>query len=188
VPFAQAGLVGDPNVLVRTEPNVATIARQVHAQIRELGPGVPIYNEQTLDARVAGSIGTTRLVSWLAAIFGACAVVLACVGVYGVLAFSVAQRTREIGVRLALGAVPGRVVQDVVVGGLTIAAVGTVLGVLIALWATRSLAALLNTVSPRDAPSFVLASVLFLVVAAAASFIPATRAGRIDPLVALRGD
>ena len=188
VPFAQAGLSGDPNVLVRAESNVDAIVRQVHTRIRELGPGVPIYNEQPLDARMASTIGTTRLVSWLAAIFGACAVVLACVGVYGVLAFSVAQRTREIGVRIALGAAPARVVRDLVVSGLTVTATGVVLGVVAALWLTRSLAALLNTVSPADAPSFLLASVLFLLVATAAAFVPAARAGRVDPLVALRAD
>jgi putative ABC transport system permease protein len=188
VPYMQLGLFGDPNVLVRAESNVSAIAKQIHTQIRELGPGVPIYNEQTLEGRIARSIATTRLVSSLAAIFGVCAVVLACIGVYGVLAFSVAQRTREIGVRIALGAVPDRVVRDVVVGGLTVTAVGVALGVGAALWVTRSLTALLNTVSPSDAPSFLLASVVFLVVAGAASFIPAVRARRVDPLVALRAD
>ncbi|HEV3486665.1 MAG TPA: FtsX-like permease family protein, partial [Vicinamibacterales bacterium] len=188
VPYMQTGVFGDPNVLVRAESNVAAIAKQIHAQIRELGPGVPIYNEQTLDTRIAQSIGATRLFAWLAALFGACAVILACVGVYGVLAFSVAQRTREIGVRIALGAAPDRVVRDVVVGGLTVTAVGVAVGVGVALWVTRWLAALLNTVSPTDAPSFLLATVLFLVVAAVASLVPASRAGRVDPLVALRAD
>ena len=188
VPFAQVERFGDPHVLVRTESTVAAIAKQIHTQIRELGPGVAIYNEQSLDARIAQSFGTTRLVSWLAALFGAGAVVLACVGVYGVLAFSVAQRTREIGVRIALGADPDRVVRDVVVGGLSVTAVGVAVGVAIALSVTRSLAALLNTVSPTDAPSFLLAAVLFLVVAAVASLVPASRAGRVNPLVALRAD
>jgi len=188
IPLAQARLrTGQMSILVRAA-DVAAAGRVVREQLRALGSGVPIYNEQTLAERVAQSMGPVRIVTSLSVIFGICAAFLACIGVYGVLSFAVAQRTREMGVRLALGAPPGRVVLGVAGNGMAVVGVGVLVGLGLSWWATRALAALLTSVRPGDVTSFVFASALFLIIAAVASIIPAARAGRVDPLTALRAD
>jgi len=120
--------------------------------------------------------------------FGVVAVSLAAIGLYGVLAFIVAQRRREIGVRMALGAQPRDVIADVMGQGLRLAGYGVVAGIGLALASTRLLRSLLFGTSPTDAITFVAVSTLLVIIAAAASLVPALRASRVDPLIALRDE
>ena len=120
--------------------------------------------------------------------FGGIAILLAAVGLYGVLAFIVAQRRREIGVRMALGASPHDVTADVMGQGLRLAAVGVILGIALALAATRLLTTLLYGTSPTDVATFASVATLLIAVAAGASALPALHASRVDPLVALRDE
>jgi len=120
--------------------------------------------------------------------FGAIAVTLAAIGLYGVLAFIVAQRRREIGVRMALGARPGDVVADVLGQGLRLTAIGVIVGLVLAIATTRLINSLLFATSPTDMLTFAAVSSLLVVVAAAASLLPALRASRVDPLIALRDE
>jgi ABC-type antimicrobial peptide transport system permease subunit len=118
--------------------------------------------------------------------FGALALLLASLGLYGVMSYAVARRTRDLGIRMALGARPSRILREIVGEGALLVGVGAVTGVLAALFLTRLLASFLFGVSPTDASTFAATIVMLFVVAMAASFIPARRATRIDPLQALR--
>jgi putative ABC transport system permease protein len=122
------------------------------------------------------------------AIFAVTALLLASVGIYGVLSYMVAQRTRDIGIRMALGASEGRIVWDVLGLGLRLAGIGLVVGLAAAFAATRLLSSLLYGVCPTDAITFVVVSLALLTVALIASYLPARRATRVDPLTALRYD
>jgi len=135
---------------------------------------------------LSNSLSRRRFGVVLLGAFGVVAVLLAAVGLYGVLAFVVAQRTREIGVRMALGATAPDVVRDVVGQGLRLAAIGVAAGLALAAASTRLLASLLFGTSPTDVATFAAVSLLLVVVAAAASLIPAIRASRVAPLTALR--
>ena len=134
----------------------------------------------------ASAISQERFQALLLGLFAALALVLACVGLYGVISYSVAQRTHEIGVRMALGARPGDVLKLVLRQGMGLTIVGLVVGIAIGSVATRVLSDMLFGVTPRDPLTFVGVPALLLLVAFLACYIPARRATRIDPLVALR--
>ena len=129
-----------------------------------------------------------RFQTGLLGLFAVIALVLACVGIYGVMHYSVAQRTHEIGIRMALGARSGDVLRMVIRQGLTLALTGLAVGLAGAWWLTRILSTLLYGVTPADPPTFLSVSFLLVVVAALASSIPAWRAAKVDPLQALRHD
>jgi putative ABC transport system permease protein len=148
----------------------------------------PIGAILTMDEQLSKSLTRRRFSVTLLSAFGVVAVSLAAIGLYGVLAFIVAQRRREIGVRMALGAQPRDVIADVMGQGLKLAACGVVAGIVLALAATRLLRSLLFGTSPTDAITFVAVSTLLVVIAAAASLVPALRASRVDPLIALRDE
>jgi putative ABC transport system permease protein len=148
----------------------------------------PIGEVRTMDEQLSNSLSRRRFSVTLLAAFGGVAVSLAAIGLYGVLAFIVAQRRREIGVRMALGATPGAVITDVLGHGLRLTGLGVAAGVVLALAATRLLNALLFGTSPTDAATFAAAAALLVVIAAAASLVPALRASRVDPLIALRDE
>jgi len=141
---------------------------------------------KTESEQIERSLFQERLIARLSSFFGALSLLLACIGLYGLLSYEVTQRTREIGIRMALGARPPDVLHIVVRQGVGLSAVGAIIGILVALGATRYLASLLYGVRPFDPPTFLAVTLLLGLVALAACYIPARRASRVDPLVALR--
>jgi len=135
---------------------------------------------------IAGGLASRRFDVWLLGSFAAAALLLAAIGIYGLLAYAVGQRRRELGIRLALGASRGNVISQVVGDGVRLAAVGIGVGVLIALAVTRLLAALLYGVGASDPATFVSVVGLLGLVSIVASYLPARRAAKVDPMVALR--
>jgi putative ABC transport system permease protein len=152
-------------------------------------PNMPAANVRTLEQIVARSISQPRFYTTLLAIFAGLALVLAAIGIFGVLSYAVAQRTREIGIRMALGAQERTVLGLVVRQALLLAAAGVGIGVILALGLSRSLVSkMLFSTSPHDAATFVSVAALLGAVALVASYIPARRATRVDPIVALRAE
>jgi ABC-type antimicrobial peptide transport system permease subunit len=147
---------------------------------------LPLYNLGTLAEQKEGTLYTERLAATLLTLFGLLALSLAAVGIYGVLSYAVTERTREMGIRLALGASPGDLLRLVVGQGLTLTLTGLVIGVGASIALTRLIAKLLFGVSPTDPLTFVVIPLLLTAVALLAGWIPARRATRVDPLVALR--
>jgi ABC-type antimicrobial peptide transport system permease subunit len=173
---------------IRTSAKPMSIARQVEAVIRSIEPEAPVYGIQTMEERVARSVSQPRFETVSLGFFAAVALLLAAVGIFGVVAHSTARRTQEIGIRMALGADRARVVRYVLRGGLRPVAIGAAAGLVSALALGRVLASSLFQVAPRDPQIFTFAVVTLLIVATAACFIPARRASRIDPMNALRSE
>ena len=167
---------GDPNAFAPT-------ARQV---LRELDPAIPAAALQRLDAVIIESVAERRFSMLLLAAFAIVAVFLAAVGLYGVVAYAVSQRTQEIGLRMAIGAQHGDVLRLVLGGGMKLAAAGVGVGLVAALWLARYVSTMLFGVTPFDAVSYSATVVILLTVSALACYIPARRATTVDPLVALR--
>jgi ABC-type antimicrobial peptide transport system permease subunit len=172
--------------VVRGDRDAAALAADVRKAIASLDPKLPIYDVRPLDSYVEGARAMRRFTMQLAAAFAIVALALACVGVYGVLAYSVARRRHEFGVRLALGAEPGRLVFEVMREGLRFAAVGSFAGIVGALAASRLLETQLYGVRPHDPLSYIGTVALLAVAAAIACWIPARRATSVSPMEALR--
>ncbi|HMV82589.1 MAG TPA: ABC transporter permease [Blastocatellia bacterium] len=184
-PFAQQYNSG-MTLHLRAAAGPESLLAAVQQQIRSLDARLPIYQVKTLDAYWRDALFTRRLQTFLIGGFGLLALVLAALGLYGVLAFSVAQRTREIGIRMALGA-QGRDVLRLVVGqGIKLVALGAALGLAGAFAATRVLKSLLYGISPTDPPTFISVPLVLLTVALLACWIPARRATKVEPMIALR--
>jgi putative ABC transport system permease protein len=185
MPYLQGGW-SSAAIVVRTlgEPTRATST--VLAALKETDPYVPAYRVLSMDATIQRSYWQQSLYSKMFTAFAAIALVLAAVGVYGVIAYSVSQRTREIGVRVALGAQRSNVLRLILGDGAVLAAVGIGLGLIGALGVTRFLRAMLFGVSPFDPVSFVAVAAVLSAIAFLASYVPARRAARVDPIEALR--
>jgi ABC-type antimicrobial peptide transport system permease subunit len=175
-------------LLVRTAGDPAALAAALQREARVLDPVMPMFQAETLSAQLDASLAQERLVATLSSVFGALALLLACIGLYGVMAYDVARRTHEIGVRMALGASARRVVQMMLGETLRLVGVGVVIGLGVALAATRWVKSLLFGLQPHDPLTIGLAVLGLLIVAALAGYLPARRAARVDPLVALRHD
>jgi putative ABC transport system permease protein len=175
-------------VVLKTPAEPGAMSAAVRDEVRRLDPEVPPAQVRGMDWVVANSTRDRRLNVILIGAFGGLALLLAAIGLYGVMAFQVAQRTREIGVRLALGASPRDVLRLVVGQGLRLVGVGLASGVLAAAMLSGSIGALLFGVGPRDMSVFAAVPAVLLIAGALASYIPARRAMRVDPVVALRGD
>ena len=147
---------------------------------------MPLFDVRTQTERIERLLFNERLLARLASLFGLLALVLACIGLYGLLSYEVARRTREIGIRAALGAQNRDVLRLVGTQGLVLVAFGMAFGILAAIGVTRSLRSLLYEVQPSDPITFFAVCALLTVVALAACYIPARRATRVDPMVALR--
>jgi len=173
-------------VMVRTAGDPLVLSSSVRNALRELAPELPLYDMRTMEARIADSISYARFGTLLLVLFSCTALLLAALGTYGVIAFSVAQRTREIGIRVALGATRQQVVRMVVQHGLVIAAVGGAIGLAVALGSTGVLKSVLYEVKPADPVTFAAIVLVLLAAVIAASWIPARRATRIQPTQALR--
>ena len=176
------------SLVLRTDGDPAALTGAVRGALKEVDPGLPLLNPQTMVALIGQTNANRRLVMVLLGIFAGLTVVLASIGLYAVMAYTVGQRTGEVGIRMALGASPGTVQRMVVMEGLRLAAVGVVLGAAAALGLTRLLRTFLFDVHPSDPLTFAGISVLICLVALVACWIPARRAARIDPLVALRAE
>jgi predicted permease len=175
-------------LVVRSAGDPAGLAAAVRQQIRAVDPNLPVPEVRPIETRFGQAAAGPRFRSLLIGAFAVIALLLAAVGVYGVTAFGVARRTREFGVRLALGASPSEVSRMVVRRGMALGVAGVGLGIVGAWWATRFLTTLLYRVSPTDAATFVAVSVLLGGVALLASYLPARRATRVDPMSALRAE
>jgi predicted lysophospholipase L1 biosynthesis ABC-type transport system permease subunit len=176
------------SLVVRTTGDPMLLARPLHAAVRELDPNTPVSSVRLMTEIVAGSMATPRLASGLLGLFAVVALVLSAVGIYGVLAYVVGQRTQEIGIRMAIGAEPAAVRRLVLGQGLRMSLAGVGLGTLAALGLTRLLGSLLHEVRPHDPVTFLLVPLSLTAIALVASYLPARRATRIDPIAALRSE
>jgi predicted permease len=186
VPLAQR-YITRTTLLVRTAPDLP-VAASIRRIVAELEPALPILDQRSLVEHAATSLFPQRIALWVAGSLGIVALLLALLGIYGVTAYGVVQRTREIGIRVALGAQRGRVLGLILRQGLLLAGIGVAIGSLAAFGVTRLLRAALVGVPPTDAAAFGGAALLLVVAAVAASWIPARRAAAVDPMVALRSE
>jgi predicted permease len=175
-------------VVVRSALEPTALNGMLRAAVREIDPELPVYDVQTMQARLSRSLGAQNLAVAAIGGFAALSLLLAVLGIYGVMRYSTNQRTREIGIRVALGAQPGDVVGMVVRQGMTLAAIGLVFGLLAALALTRLMAGLLYEVSAHDPVTFGVVVVLLGAIALLACWLPARRALRADPMLALRAE
>ena len=171
---------------VRTSVDPSSIAGAIRNEVQSLEKNLPLGNPERMSDRVANSLYAARMGAILLAVFGGLALLLASIGLYGVMSFAVARRTRELGIRVALGARPGDVFRMVLRQGMTLVIAGLVLGVGVAAAVTRLLASFLYGVSTTDALTFTAIPVLLTGVALLACYLPARRATKVEPLVALR--
>ncbi len=185
----QTDLDWSPVVLVaRTAVNPTSLVDAVKAALRAADPSVPVFRANAIEDVIARSMAEPRLYTWLLNAFALAAVVLAAVGLYGLVSFSVAQRSHEMGIRVALGASRSEIVRLVLGEGLGLAAAGTAIGVAAGLAATRLLIGLIAGIEPRDPFTFAIVATALLTCATLASYLPARRAAAADPLTALRAE
>jgi putative ABC transport system permease protein len=163
--------------------SLATLAR---TQIHSVDPGIPVTNIRSMAEIFSASVAQQRFSMLLVGVFGALAVILAAIGIYGVMGYAVTQRKHEIAIRMALGAKTSQVLKLILKDGLVLASLGVAIGLAGAFALTRLMSSLLFDVKPTDAQTFVTVSALLIFVALLACFIPARRATKVDPLVALR--
>ena len=173
------------DLVIRTKgaPIPVNELRQV---VSKVAPGVPIYRVSTMQERVSSQLQQSHFDTFLLSIFAATALLLAAIGIYGVLSYTVAQRTRDIGIRMALGATQDNIARDVLSQGLLLTGVGVAAGIAGALAGARLIASILYGVRPTDVVTFLAVSFVLATVALIASYLPARRASRVDPMVALR--
>jgi putative ABC transport system permease protein len=172
--------------VARTASDPAEAAKAIVRQIHEVDGGVPVYDVRTMQERLYASLARQRFATAMLGTFAAFALLLAAVGVYGVMSYLVTQSTHDIGVRVALGAPAGNIIGLVVRQGMTLGAIGIAAGVVGAAALTRVMASLLFGVSATDAITFAAVVAVLIMVVFAATAIPARRATGVDPLVALR--
>jgi putative ABC transport system permease protein len=184
-PYAKAAWRG-MTVAVRTSNDPAQVVSAVQHELRGLDRDQPVFNVRTMDRVVSESLAPQRVTTWLLVIFAAIALVLAGIGIYAVMSYTVAQRTHEIGVRMALGAQPRDILSMIVRQGMLLTAAGLALGLVASLVVTRGMTKILYGVKATDPATFVAISILLTLVALAAHYFPARRATKVDPLVALR--
>jgi putative ABC transport system permease protein len=185
MPYRQGGWSGAA-IMVRTLGAPTRATPTVMAALKAVDPYTPAYRVLSMEETIQRSYWQQSLYSKMFTAFAAIALALAAVGVYGVIAYSVAQRTREIGVRVALGAQRGNVLRMVLGDGAVLAAFGVAIGLVGALFVTRFMRSMLYGVSPFDPISFVAVATILSAIAFVASYVPARRAAKVDPIVALR--
>ncbi|HEY6340600.1 MAG TPA: ABC transporter permease [Bryobacteraceae bacterium] len=186
IPYRRSDSLRLVDLVVRTSGDPRARSSDLRKLVSSIDPAHPVYDEQILEQALSDSIAPRRFNMLLLEIFSGLATLLASVGIYGVMSYAVTQRTREMGVRMALGARQDQVVRMVVRKGAAIAVIGVVAGLGVALWLTRLMTALLYEVRPSDPATFALVSLALLSAALAACWIPARRAARVNPVEALR--
>ncbi|HKG47548.1 MAG TPA: ABC transporter permease [Pyrinomonadaceae bacterium] len=184
--YLQFGFFDSRDLVVKTDVDPASMAATVRKAVWEIDKDQPVSNIQTMEAILADSIARQRFSMVLLAIFAGVALVLAGVGIYGVMSYSVAQRTHEIGIRMALGAQTAAVLKLALAYGMKLVIIGIAIGLVAAFALTRLMSSLLFGVTATDPTTFTLISLLLIGVAALASYIPARRATKVDPMIALR--
>ena len=174
--------------VMRTDGEPAALAATVRGAMAEVDAMQPIFDVQTVESLVGSSLGQRRFTLTLMVVFGLVALLLAAVGIYGVMAYTVAQRTQELGIRVALGATPGRVLEMVLRDGMTLVVIGLAIGVAAAIGLSRVVSSLLYGVSAVDGLTYAIIAGALALVAVIAIVVPARRAMRVDPMVALRAE
>jgi putative ABC transport system permease protein len=185
VPFVQAPLWGG-ELVVKSALNPASIAAAIREQVHDIDPNLPVTDFGSLSNAVQSSVAEPRFRTLLLGLFGLIAVVLSAAGIFGVISYSVSRRTHELGIRMALGATPAAILKMVLREGGRLAATGLAVGLIATLILTRFLQTMLFEIKPADPLTFAAVAFLLAVVALAACYIPARRAMRVDPMVALR--
>jgi predicted permease len=185
IPYAQLPMM-DMSVVVRTEISPGELVPTLTGEVQALDPSLPLLHVKTLDDYVNDSVGGTRFEAVLLGIFGGLAFLLTAVGLYGVISYTVVRRTREMGIRLALGANRRAITRMVVRNGTHLACMGVMIGLAAAFLLTRLVAGLLYGVGPTDPLTFVCAPIALIAIAVLASYLPARRAANVDPMVTLR--
>ena len=176
-------------LFVRGGGNPSALVADVRNAIRAIDPALPVYDARTMNEHMQGAVFAQRMAANLLGAMGVLALLLASIGLYGVMAYAVSQRTQELGIRLALGASPGSLLHMIVGQGMKLTAIGLVIGLVLSLAAFGSIGAvrtLLPGISPMDPLTFIAVPIVLALIALFASWIPGRRAGRVDPLVALR--
>jgi putative ABC transport system permease protein len=173
---------------IRTAGNPTALADSVRAALRDTDPNVPVQKVAMLDDIVSRSIMEPRIYTFLLGAFAALAVVLAAIGLYGLIAYAVTQRAHELGVRVALGAGRRQILWLVIGQGMRLALLGAALGLAGAAAATRGLVGLVKGIEPNDPLTFIAVTVVLLIAALAAAYLPARRAAHVDPMTALRAE
>ena len=184
-PFGAGGRLG---VVVRASVDPSSLASQVDRVMKRLDPDMPLDRLQPMSAYVDDALGQTRLNLIVMSFFGGAALLLSCVGIYGVFSYAVSQRTREIGIRMALGQNPDSIRNQVLLEGLRMSAISAAVGLTVALLLTRSVASLLYGVKAGDPLTFVTMAGVLMAVALAGCYLPARRATHVNPIAALKTD
>jgi ABC-type antimicrobial peptide transport system permease subunit len=183
--YLQAPRTLGPSFTIRTAGEPMSLVASIREAVRQVDPNLPMLNVTTQIEQIEGRLVEERLFAQAYAVFGGLALVIAAIGLFGLMSYSVARRTNEIGIRMALGAQPESVRRMVLGESLTLVAVGVALGVATALAAGRLIASLLFGVAATDAPTIALAIGVMVTVATLAAYLPARRASRVDPMLAL---
>jgi putative ABC transport system permease protein len=181
--FAEAD---DYSVTVRTSLSATSLEPLIRREIQAVDPDLPIFSVRTMNEVIAGSLASRRFSAELVGVFAVVALLLAAVGIYGLLAYMVGQRSQEIGVRIALGATPWTIAKMIVSRGVGLTGAGVGIGLVLSAMIAPLLATLLYGVRPLDPEVFLAVPLTLMVVAFLASYIPARRAARVNPIVALR--
>jgi putative ABC transport system permease protein len=184
--YEQAGFFAPRDMVVSTNVDPLSMAATVRQTVWEIDKDQPVSKIRTMDAILSESVARQRFSMLLLGIFATLALLLAAVGIYGVMSYSVAQRTREIGLRMALGAQRSDVLKLVVGPGLKLVLIGVAIGLVAAFILTRMMTSLLFGISASDPTTFIAISLVLISVAVLASYIPARRATKVDPMIALR--
>jgi predicted permease len=191
-PHIYLSILQSPNyamaVYLRTDGRPSSLTQALRQQVQAVDPALPVFGERTMEELVQTSLAQRRFTLQVVGMFGVLSLLLAGIGIYGVMAYSVSQRTREIGIRLALGASTSTILSWVLKQGMRLALAGVMLGLLVAFALTRLLQGLLFGIAPTDPLTYLGLAVLLTAVALMACYIPARRATRVDPMVALRNE
>jgi predicted permease len=185
-PIYQVSRINSLSVTVRTSLSATSLEPQIRREIEAIDPGLPVFNVRTMNEVIDGSLAARRFSAELVGVFALVALLLASVGIYGLLAYMVGQRTHEIGVRMALGALPSTIGKMIVSRGVGLTGIGVGIGLLLSGIMAPLISSLLYGVRPLDPEVFLAVPLILMVVALLASYIPARRAARVNPIVALR--
>jgi len=185
-PISQFPGVRALSLVVRTSSSASSLEPQIRHEIEAIDPGLPVFGVRTMNEVIDGSLASRRFSAELVGVFAVVALLLASVGIYGLLAYMVGQRSHEIGVRMALGAMPSTIGKMIVSRGAGLAGIGVGIGLILSAMIAPLLATLLYGVRPIDPAVFLIVPLILMVVALLASYIPARRAARVNPIVALR--
>ena len=189
IPYNQAtytGLIQSMSLVVRTKSDPAGLAEALRQQVLGVDPNQPVYNVKTMENVIDDSMSGSRMNTMLLSIFAGLAMILAMIGIYSVMSYTVTQNTREIGIRMALGAQARDVLKLIVGQGLVLTLIGVVVGVAAAFGLTRLMSSLLYGVTTTDPLTFIIVSVILVAVAVISCYLPARRATKVDPMIALR--